>query len=108
MSLGMSREWHIKHTNLLKSMDAKYCSMYGANPSMPPWGSKPRSGARWSEEEEVDLLERLDLMSKASLLGTWELCELGWHHGRSSAGIELHIKKLIGKKAFFSIFPITN
>jgi hypothetical protein len=107
MNLGMSREWHIKHTNLLKSMDAKYRAMYGANPSLPLWGNKPRSGARWSEEEEADLLARLGSMPRGPL-GTWELCELGWHHGRSSAGIELHLKKLLGPRAFFSHFPITN
>jgi hypothetical protein len=85
----------------LKSVEQRYRASRGANPLLPNWTDKPRSGAKWSEAEEADLLVLVKRVTDAGdKLTPWKIAELGWLHGRSADAIDTRLKSILSYRDY--------
>jgi hypothetical protein len=91
----------IRRTQVLKSAEARYRALRGANPLLPNWTDKPRSGAKWSEAEEADLLMLVTRsVDSDDKLTPWRIAELAWLHGRSADAIDQRLKTILGYRDY--------
>lgn len=97
---------HARHWSALKKFERNFVAARGPNPNLPAWGDHPRSGAIWSHEENLALMENFkdQVREDAKPLGFKELCEIAYLHGRTATSIEAQLKKVLGWKTFHSHF----
>lgn len=94
MSQDLARSTH-EHRfcyGQLKSFEQRFRANRGPNLGFgraAHWSETPRSGAKWSETEEAELVQHFrDLVPEnGTMMSFKQLCELAWHHGRTAASI---------------------
>lgn len=69
------------------------------------WGSTPRSGARWSFEETMELIQQFQKLrdSKHVQLTAENIVRLGWHFGRSGGAIDSKLGEVLRHEYYRSI-----
>ena len=88
----------IRISKLLKEADAFVLKQLGPNRSFAhaiEWSNTPRSGARWTAEENESLIYALVQANRTiPVLGARELAVQAWHHGRTANAVHEQLKKL--------------
>jgi hypothetical protein len=91
----------MKRTRELKSVESRYRALRGANPLLPNWTDTPRSGAKWSEAEEADLLMLVARsVDSGDKLTPWRIAELAWLHGRSADAVDRRLKTILSYRDY--------
>lgn len=97
----LTRQEHARRYTALKNAGLKVQAVRGVNTGLgvcAQWGPTPRSGARWSDEEnEALLVLLLEKSENRPKIGPTEIAELGWEIGRTANAVSEQLKKLLGR-----------
>ena len=107
----LTRSDHIDRTRRLKTADKLILACKGPNVAQlgdsVQWSKTPRSGARWTDSENGDLLtlfhsalNRALLTLKQEKLGAGDLALIAWRFGRTANAINEQLYKLLGPKSY--------
>lgn len=104
--LARSQDEHRHRYGRLKSFEQRFREQRGPNVEFgraAHWSETPRSGAKWTEPELIELLTHFrDLIPEnGTMMSFKQLCELAWHHGRTAAAIEQKLLEVIGHRAYY-------
>lgn len=81
-------------SRILRKTDELVFNEFGPNKAFgysTEWSKTPRSGARWTDQENVDFLKRV---KAETVLEPFALSLIAWHHGRSGNACFEQLQKL--------------
>lgn len=113
----LTKRDHIDRTRRLKAADKQLLACKGLNVvqlgDSVQWSETPRSGARWTDSENGDLLtlfhsaiKRALITPKQEKLGASDLALIAWHFGRTANAINEQLYKLLGPRSYYDSIDI--
>jgi hypothetical protein len=98
----------IEISRRLNAAETQYRKTRGVHPAHPwsQWDERPRAGAIWSLSELLALNTSMGELLTGPKLGTLDLCELAWRHGRSANGVNEKLKDVLGRQ-YYKLVDIT-